>query len=156
MASKETIQRAFVVLRGRYPNYFKTNTDLTSTMTRWAREFKDTPDEVFTKAVDLVCKVSAYFPQPYELEESIRRVGYIESQKVATYLARLKTYNEYKNATTEEVDAWVDMMRAIHIERGWTTKDFKQYVEDSKEQLNESIRSFPVDYRSKNGIVEVE
>lgn len=156
MANIETIKRAFATLQSRYPNYFKSNTDLANTMALWSREFKHTPDGTFLKAIDLVTRSSNYFPQPHEVHDKIHRVGYIETQKIATYLGRLETYNKYKDATQTEIDTWVDVHRFIDDSKGWTTKDFKEMVATFKEQLNKAIKDLPVEYRTANGIVEVE
>lgn len=156
MANKETIQRAFVVLRSRYPNYFKTKEDLSYTMALWLNEFKNVPNETLLHAVNLICASCAYFPNTAQVADKIQRADWIASQKIATYLGRLETYTRYKNATQTQIDTWVDLQRVIDDSKGWTTKDFKNDVETFRIELNKAIRELPVEYRKENGIVEAE
>lgn len=155
MAHSETIIKAFAILRSRYPNYFRNNADIKTTMSVWQNEFKNVRDDTFLQAINLICASSAYFPNPAEVRDKVQRAEWIVSQRIATYLGRLETYNQYKGATQSQIDTWVDVHRFVDDSKGWTTKDFREMVETFKEQLNESIRALPDDYKAANGIKEV-
>ena len=157
MADRKTIARAFNKLLIRFPAYMEKNKDkLQSTMNMWVAAFKETPDDVLLKATEMIIESDqAYFPNTAEVEEKVRRAVLINNQKIVTYQARLGLYLGYTAATPEEIDAWVDLHRAIHTERGWTTKDFKETVKLFKDQLNEAIRELPEAYKKANRISEV-
>lgn len=157
MASKQTIIDVFNRLMVRFPGYMEKNKEsIQSTMGMWTVAFKYTPDDVLLRATQLIIESErAYFPNIAEIDERARRVVLIDNQKIATYEGRLETYNKYKDATPDEIDAWVDMQRFIYQDRGWTTKDFKEMVETFKDQLNKAIRELPETYRKDRNISEV-
>ena len=138
MAKAETIMKLFMILKDRYPAYFKVKGEVDDLLKLWASEFKYTPDEDLELAVRLHIKNVNFFPSTGDIADKLRRVDMIRDMNLATYKGRLKTYKEYRYSTPDQVDEWVDTMRAIHPDEAFTTKTFKDYLENSKRQVSEA------------------
>lgn len=138
MAKAETIMKLFMILKDRYPAYFKVKGEVDDLLKLWASEFKYTPDEDLELAVRLHIKNVNFFPSTGDIADKLRRVDMIHDMNLATYKGRLKTYKEYRDSTPDQVDEWVDTMRAIHPDEAFTTKTFKDYLENSKRQVSEA------------------
>lgn len=140
MATKQTILKAFEILKVNYPAYFNAREEeqVNILMKEWANAFETVPDGQLLRAVSMITKKSMFFPTINEADEIIKKQGYIELMNLNTYKKKVEMYKEYETATAKDVDEWVDLHRFLHDDRPWTTKDFYEYRATAKQAVEDA------------------
>lgn len=154
MATRNTINRAFVIFQQTYPGYFKGKTaeQLETILSVWANNFKHTPDSRFMEAVELVINDLKFFPSIVEMDDKCHRADMIANQKLVTYQARVDHLKELEEATEAQIEHWVDMRRFLFPDESCTTKDFKERIDVARAQVEKAKAELSADQKEALGL----
>ena len=147
--TNEAISQIIGILTAYYPARYK-NEDVKQLGRSIATQFSNISGQSFVNILELRCKQTR---NPVDLYEVAKRAKLLDEHLVAQYEAKAAQFAEHIAKGRENFDTTPDIFElfgAVGV-----VKDFDEYTEDYRRQLNEAIRNLPSEYRKKNGIMEV-
>ena len=147
--TSEAINQIIGILTAYYPARYK-NEDVKQLGRSIATQFSNISGQSFVNILELRCKQTR---NPVDLYEVAKRAKLLDEHLVAQYEAKAAQFAEHIAKGRENFDTTPDIFElfgAVGV-----VKDFDEYTEDYRRQLNEAIRNLPSEYRKKNGIMEV-
>lgn len=147
--TSEAISQIIEILTAHFPARYK-NEEIGQLGQSIAKQFSNISGQSFVAILEQRCKATR---NPVDLYEVARRAEFLDNHLVTQYEAKLRQYAEHIAKGRENFDTTPDIFElfgAVGV-----VKDFDEYTEDYRRQLNEAIRNLPSEYRKKNGIKEV-
>ena len=147
--TSEAINQIIGILTAYYPARYK-NEDVKQLGRSIATQFSNISGQSFVNILELRCKQTR---NPVDLYEAAKRAKLLDEHLVTQYEFKRSQYDDLMTKGRENFDTTPDIFElfgAVGV-----VKDFDEYAEDYRRQLNEAIRNLPTEYRIKNGIGEV-
>ena len=147
--TSEAISQIIEILTAHFPARYK-NEEIGQLGQSIAKQFSNISGQNFVAILEQRCKQTR---NPVDLYEVAKRAEFLDNHLVTQYEAKLRQYAEHIAKGRENFDTTPDIFElfgAVGV-----VKDFDEYTEDYRRQLNEAIRNLPSEYRKKNGIKEI-